>query len=91
MAKKKQSSLVFNTSATAPKPTTEPAGNINGLNADSSSKEVPSQACVEKDAGGGLLPERDDASLSSARCAGFTEIIGDALNQAALEGKVQYR
>ena len=82
VAKKKQSRLVFNTSATVREPTTELAGDSIGLNADSSSKEVPSQACVEKDAGGGLLPERDDASPSAARSAGFTEIIGDGLNQA---------
>ena len=29
-----------------------------------------------------LLPGHDGASPSAARCAGFTEIIGDGLNQA---------
>jgi len=82
MAKKKQRRLVFNTSATLRETTTEPAGDGSGLIADSTSNEVLLQAGVEKDAEGEPCPGCDGASPSAARSAGFTEIIGDDLNQA---------
>ena len=79
---RKQRRLAFDTSATLRKSTSEPAADGSDLAADNNSNEVVLQACAEKDAEIMLLLGHDGASPSAALCAGFTEIIGDGLNQA---------